>query len=302
MDAQIYRLIVDQALQKLIAEHNFTQFEIFEKLQVLQISIGRASISNLWNHKQSVSGALLKKAAEGLKLIMERELCFVFMEESKTFQKIKNCKARPIIIRPSKTILTPIKKTSTYLIHDGRRDVHEKVQLYNQARFEILEIGIRLKNFRSYFEEKRESAFLTPLRNLLARGVDFKCYNLALDGNCAKRYIADRAIVQPNEKLLLEDIPRITTELKQLFIQLNREGHRGKIQLYQYDHFPYAHATVIDGGTENGQMNIAPYLLGLSRANTPVIELSQNANKSLFKKYWKSVHALTNSQRITQIV
>ena len=302
MNAKIYQLIIDQALQKLIAAHGFSQIKVFQKFQQLGIKVSRASISNLWNHKKSISITLLKQAADGLQIIMEREFCLAFDESVKSFGKIKDCKIRPITTKPNTPILPPENSSPKYLIHDGRRDVHDKVKLYNQAHFEILEIGIRLKNFRSYFEEKRESAFLIPLRNLLDQGVDFKCYTLSSTGNFARRYIEDRAIVQPSEKSLLEDIPRITNELKQLFIRLNREGHKGKMELYQYDHFPYFHTTVIDGGTERGQMNIASYLYGVSRANTPVIELDRKMNSLLFKKYWRSIKAFIDSQRVTQII
>ena len=300
MNKKTYQSIVDQSLKKLISEDGYSQIEIFQKFQQLEIQVSRASISNFWN-KRSVSQTLLRKAANGFKIIMERELCLTYNEDSNQFEKIENCSIQPIIIGKRETTIEIEKQFPTYSIFDGRRDVTDKVEFYQKANFEILEIGIRLKNFRSYFEEKRESAFLDPLRSMLEKGTYFKCYGINPTGNFARRYIEDRAIAQPSEMDLIDDIPRIANELRDLFIQINREGYKGKMELYQYDHFPYYHAMVTDGGTENGNMNIAPYLYGISRANTPVVQVQHRSNRILFKKYWKSIKALTNSQQVSKI-
>lgn len=301
MNEKNYQSIIKLSIQKLISESGYTQVEIFKKFQQLEIQVSRASISNFCNKKYG-SVSLLREAAKGFKLIMERDLCLNYNERSNQFKKIENCSPRPIDIN-KKLVTSEIEiKHQPYSIFDGRMDVTDKVELYQKAKYEIVEIGLRLKNFRSYFEEKRESAFLDPLRNLLEDGINFKCYTLDPKGNYARKYIEDRATSQPSEIELLEDIPRITAELRNLFIQINREGFKGKMELYQYDHFPYYHATAIDGNTENGNLNIAPYLYGISRANTPVIQLQQKSNKVLFRKYWKSVKTLVNSKQVTKII
>ncbi len=301
MNEKNYQSIIKLSIQKLISENGYTQVEIFKKFQQLEIRVSRASISNFCNEKYG-SISLLRETARGFKLIMERELCLTFNENANQFEKRKNCSPRPILI-DKKIITSEIEiRHQPYSIFDGRMDVTDKVELYQKAKYEILEIGLRLKNFRSYFEEKRESAFLDPLKKILENGVNFKCYVIDPKGNYARKYIEDRATSQPSEIELLEDIPRITTELRNIFIRINREGYNGKMELYQYDHFPYYHSTVIDGGTENGNLNIAPYLYGISRANTPVIQLQQKSNKVLFKKYWKSVKTLVNSKQVTKII
>lgn len=300
MNEKIYQSIINLSIQKLIKEEGYTQIEIFKKFQQLDIQVSRASISNFCN-KKFRSLTLLRKGAQGFQIIMERDLCLVFNENLNQFENKENCTPQPIQIN-QENVTSGIEIISPpYSILDGRVDVTDKVELYQKAKYEILEIGIRLKNFRTYFEEKRESAFLDPLRNILDQGADFKCYTLDSAGNYARKYLEDRATAQPSEIKLLQEIPQITSELRNLFIQINREGYKGKMELYQYDHVPYYHATVIDGNTENGNINIAPYLYGISRANTPVIQLSQKKNKVLFKKYWKSIKTLINSRQIKKI-
>ncbi len=301
MNEKIYKSIINYSLQKLISELGYSQIEIFKKFEKIEIKVSRATISNLYNGKK-VSAPFLRKAANGFQQIMERELCLKYIEDKNKFERIENCSPRPIIISKDENIIETISERPTYSIFDGRRDVEDKVNLFNNANYEIIEMGIRLKNFRSYFEEKRESAFLDPLRKILEKGINFKCYSLNPNGNYAKRYIEDRAIAQPSERILLEEIPQMASELKKIFLKLNREGFKGKMELYQYDHFPYYHATIVDGGTENGVMNIAPYLYGISRANTPVIELDYRNNKILFKKYWKSIKKLINSPQVSQLI
>ena len=73
------------------------------------------------------------------------------------------------------------------------------------------------------------------------------------------------------------------------------------MSLFQYDHFPSFHASVIDGATENGVIYMSPYLFGVRRANTPVIEVHQKMQQKIFKRYWSSVKAIINSPTISQL-
>ena len=156
----------------------------------------------------------------------------------------------------------------------------------------MIEVGIRLKNLRSYFEDQRESAFLLPLIDVLKSGVNFKCYLLNPKSSIARRYIEDRARVQASEHNLLEEIEENIEKLASLFRQLNKSGYKGRMELFLYDHFPYQHAVIVDGETANGWMHCSPYLYGISRANAPVLEIKRSANKTLFRKYLRSTKSL----------
>ena len=295
-----FKLIIQRILQKLINDEGYSQIELFKKFQQLDVDVSRASISNLWNNKSQISLPLLKKAANGLKIVLEREHCLSFNPQTQKFEKLDNCIIRPILQKA--TTDNTDSPLQSYTIHDGRIDVTDKVSLYNYATYDIIEIGIRLRSFRSYFSSKRESAFTKPLSRKLEAGVNFKCYIMDYQGSWLKRYIEDRAKVQPQELAVLENIEKITTDLKDLFTEINRNGHKGKMELYKYNHFPYYHASIADGDTERGLMYLSPYLYGVSRANSPVLEINRKDNKSIYKRYWQSVKALIYSDQISKIV
>ena len=117
----------------------------------------------------------------------------------------------------------------------------------------MIELGIRLRNFMGYFNNKRDSAFAHPLQGLLESGIHFKCYVLDPNGNFGERYFRDRSLVQFQEKAAMKESPAIIEKLQREFRQLNAQHYPGQLELYLYDHFPYYHATVIDGATEQGQ-------------------------------------------------
>jgi hypothetical protein len=303
MKAETAQLTIRKILGKLINEEGYTQMDIYQKLQLLEHPVSRASISNLWNDKPGVSLPLLKKAATGLIKLLERDLCLTYDAEQDTFLKINNCLPRPVIISELDTNELPDNDPQPkYRIHDGRLDVTDKVALYQKASYEIIEIGIGLRSFTSYFSSKRESAFYEPIIQKLEQGINFKCYLIDPEGGFLRRYMEDRAVIMPQELEVLEDIPRIIPQLKQLFLQINKVGYRGKMELYSYNHFPYYHVSVIDGDTERGALCISPYLFGLSRANAPVVEVDRKTNPILYRKYWRSVAALINSNRTVRLV
>ncbi len=291
---ELHEIIVGQGLTLLIEQMSYSQKDLFDKLGVLNFKVSKSVLSNLWKG-HPVGAGMYKTAAMGILKVLEIEQCLQFDANEKKFKAIPNCKADRILVDTTNRRLPP---EPTYQIFDGRRDVHQKVAFYQKANVEVIELGIRLRNFKNYFSNKRDSAFTDPLRTLLDRGINFKCYVLDPDSGFGQRYFDDRS--QAPDHLFERDAmalsPEIIAELQKEFRILNQEDHPGKAELYTYDHFPYFHATVIDGATEQGQLLIAPYLYGISRANTPVIEVSRQKNAKLYKRYWKSVAAMTSTR------
>jgi len=192
-----FKLIIQRILQKLINDEGYSQIELFKKFQQLDVDVSRASISNLWNNKSQISLPLLKKAANGLKIVLEREHCLSFNPQTQKFEKLDNCIIRPILQKA--TTDNTDSPLQSYTIHDGRIDVTDKVSLYNYATYDII-------------------------------------------------------------------------------------------------------ASIADGDTERGLMYLSPYLYGVSRANSPVLEINRKDNKSIYKRYWQSVKALIYSDQISKIV
>ena len=295
-------LIATEGIHFLVDDCAYTQAQLLGMFEVLDIKTNKTSLSNLYSGKRAVKSKAMTNLAKGIKIILEREQCKVFDFEQKRFTIIPSCEPRPI---KKVTKVTPVnteKLPKGYIIHEGRIDVPEKVLLYQQATYEIIEIGLRLRRFTEYFNSMRDSAFLDPIRQQLTNGVNFKCYVLNPSGNFAQRYYNDRALVQPKEKETYQDSPKVIANLKQVCLKLNKEGYKGQMSLFQYDHFPYFHASIIDADTENGIMYLSSYLYGIARANTPVIEVHQKTQKKLFKRYYASVKSIINSRTITPLI
>ncbi|MEM8906213.1 MAG: hypothetical protein AAGD05_00075 [Bacteroidota bacterium] len=300
----LHQKIVEHALQILLEQEQHTQASISQKLKVLGFEVSRATLSNAKSGQRKVSPKKMKQMAQGLQALLRREFCLDFVAEKQMFERLAptECQPQPIIIASPQPISKTPRSGLGYQIHEGRPAVHQKVAFYQNAKTEIIEIGLRLRNFKNYFKDKRDSAFSLPLQQLLENGVHFKCYILNPEGNLAERYLADRALIQITEKETFKSLPKISEALQQQFLRINQAGYPGKMKLYYYDHFPYFHASVVDGAQENGHMLLAPYLYGLTRANTPVIEINRRQNPTLFKKYWRSVTAMIQSPQVIQLI
>jgi len=290
------RFIVEEGLKLLIDVYGYRQIDVFKKLVALEIDVSRSTISNLYTGKKESGKTMIRVAADGILEILRIERCLQFEESTKKFIAIPNCKSRTIQISVKKEKPQNSISSTPYSLHDGRFYVSQKVDFFRKAQIEIIELGIRLRNFKNYFNDKKESAFIDPLREILDKGVNFKCYVLDPAGNFARRYFEDRARVQYSEKKAFWESPEVLSELKAHFIALNREGYSGKMELHTYDHFPYYHASLIDGDTEHAELLMAAYLYGVSRANTPVLQMKKSSNKRLFRRYYQSVKAMIEHQ------
>lgn len=298
---EVFEQSARQGIKILLNECAYSQVGIVDKFSLLNITTSKTSISNL-SRDTDVGDKAMRSLSKGIQAILEREQCKKFDKELGKYIAIDDCKKHSIGELLNKLISVSPSNELGYTIHEGRINVSDKVLFYEQAQQEIIEIGLRLRSFTSYFTTKREGAFHDPIRQKLEEGVDFKCYVLNPKSSLAKRYFDDRALKIPKERQSLEESPQVIANLAQTCKSLNREGYRGKISLFQYDHFPYFHASVIDGEMETAKMYMSPYLYGVARANTPVIELDKKTQKKLFKRYWDSVKAITTSKKMSQLV
>lgn len=185
-------------------------------------------------------------------------------------------------------------KPSLTLHEGGRPSIAEKVAFFRNAKYEVVELGIALRTFISYFEQRPSHEFKDHILELLRHGVVLKCIAMDPDSEVAKKYAEDR-----DEKELLD---RIRTSLKALltlrdeFKQLNIPG---KIEIYAYPHIPYFHAVCVDGDKANGRIFISPYMYATKRAESPGFEFSRSEHQVLFNKYWVSVkNLLTDSRQL----
>jgi hypothetical protein len=80
------------------------------------------------------------------------------------------------------------------LYEAGRRNIDEKVALIQTAKCEVVELGIALRTFSSYFVASYE--FKDHVLELLRYGVVFKCVAMDPDCEVAAKYAEDREVRQ----------------------------------------------------------------------------------------------------------
>ena len=103
-------------------------------------------------------------------------------------------------------------KERSPIIHElGRLPLHEKVAFFQGAKSEVIEVGIALRSFSGYFEQRPSHEFKEPVIELLRKGVTFKCLVLDPDTDIAQMYAQDRG-----EPELVDNIRRSLERLCRL--------------------------------------------------------------------------------------
>jgi hypothetical protein len=180
-------------------------------------------------------------------------------------------------------IMTP------FSVHaDGRRSISEKVHFISQAESEIVEVGTGLTSFAKYFTGQKPNEWRTHIRNLIRRGVSVKCYAVHPNYQPAKGYLNNRGEERYRDELL-----RSRTTLLEERKYLLSQGYDAQLHYFAYKCVPSFHCLCVDGAdARNGRMLFPPYLPGLSRAETPVCQVSRIASPDLFEKFWRAVQAI----------
>jgi class 3 adenylate cyclase len=180
---------------------------------------------------------------------------------------------------------------------EGRVPVAEKAEFIGRAQVEVLELGIGIRTFTSYFRSLAPSLFKGPMFDAIARGVVVRCYALDPDSDKGRTYLADRG-----EEDYVDRARQALRELAEVRDEAMAPSPAGAMEIYLYDHVPMAHVLGIDLGAEgpdpDGQMMASPYLFGLPRAETPVMRFSARSNATLYSRWWAAVRALTADARL----
>ena len=298
MEKEQLRNSIAIILKKLIEDNQYQQIDIVAKLNAIDCMLKKATLSNLYKSKASVGLRTLSMAKAGLTTILKRDFCLSFDYEKNEFLPIAECTEDPI----EKNVKDHLSTTKfTYKIHKDRLESFDKLKLYGQAQSEIIEIGIRLLRFKEYFSSKADSKFKTPIQNLLNKGVNFSCYVADPDSSKVKSYINDLSEAIKSQKNILRDLEKVQKELTDCLSQMNQLVHPGQFKLYKYQRYPNYHATVIDPEQPNGVIVISPYMYGLLRKNSPVIQVHKKDNKVLFHTYWKSIKAFTTGTKTSKV-
>lgn len=173
----------------------------------------------------------------------------------------------------------------------GRMAIEEKVQFMSRAETEVVEIGTGLTAFAKYFTGQKPAEWRSPVRKLLAQGVNVRCY--AADPH----YEPTRVYLTGWGDTHYED--EAVRARKMMIDERNEciaQNFPGKLEYYAYRHVPEFHCISVDGGDPmNGRILISPYLPGVARSECPVYQVSTVSNGELYGKYLAAIRKIQST-------
>lgn len=288
------RKMIQEGLALLKKEKYYDQSTVVKKLRSLGFIISESTFSNILNGKV-VKAETLIGASQGIRSILQLELGVIW--KTPGYAKTEEEGWEPTVVRE----LTPkepslVIKPGFAFHEEGRLPIHQKVAFFSTAQKEIIEFGVTLNTFTSYFSQRSDSEFKSHVEVLLEKGVHFKCFLLDPDCNEARLYFDDRKRSK-EEPRGIETIRESIRKLAKIQKEFQGAGYAGNFKIYTYKHVPYNYFMTVDSDTVNGKMMISHYIYGVSRANCPVIEFSKSENKSLYKKYWTSLQLIVKDAK-----
>lgn len=279
--------ICKQGMQLLREEGGYTQRTVTEKLLDLGHPVSTAAFSNILTKGQG-KDPNLRSVSAGMQAIISRELGFNWQDGQ--FVKTAGDDFAPEIV--------PTAQKTTFKLHEtGRLAVSEKSAFFKDAKKEVIEFGLTLSRFANNLTSGSKGEFALHVENLLKRGVHFKCYVLRTDSHFASFYFGDRGTVHPKERDYRRKMEAAVNDLRSAQAAFSQKGYPGKFEVFTYDHVPYAYFMAVDGGTEHCKMLVSPYLYGIQRSDTPVLEFSRSNNMALYHTYWSSLAALMSGAK-----
>jgi len=278
------RNLIKLCIAVLETEKGYNAAKLADKLELIDYKVSEATLSRI-NTGKKVGGGTMQKALDGLLVIIKKELGLSL--EGREFLDIKKEGWEAEIIDSRN-------KGKGFIFHDeGRLNQARKVDFFSTAKKEVIEFGLTLNTFSTYFENRSDAEFKNPIRKLLKNGVNFKCYLIEPDNQLAHHYFEDRQKVVEDEKNIVEKIRQeIIPRLKKVEEELNSEGYSGKFRVFKYKHIPNNYFLAVDGESKTGEMMVSHYLYGIKRGKCPVIEFNKSDNRDLFRRYWDSLNFL----------
>jgi hypothetical protein len=281
------KIVVSKGMDHLYEKLVYKQSSVVHKLEILGFKVSTASFSNIINDRP-VGLPTLSIAAKGIQLLMEKEMDMAFdVILLDYFPKNTPDWVSSIVEEHTDS---PSGAAASLILHDGRVSTQQKTAFFANAKKEVIEVGVRLNSFSSYFFSQKETAYRQPMIDLLKRGVNVKGYLLDPNSQEARIYFEDRGRVQSTEKDAIEDIKNVIKKLRAVCAEFEAMNLEGKFEIFLYKHIPYNLFFVVDGGEKEGaQMMVSPYLYGVKRADCPVIQIAKKDNSHVFRKYYESM-------------
>lgn len=174
---------------------------------------------------------------------------------------------------------------------NGRLHIDEKVSFIENSKIEVIEMGIRLREFTSYFDSRNPDEFKKPVLNLLKIGVNLKCFAIN------SKWAFDNISFHGDEKQYYEGIPDTLSKLYSFKKEVQSLGYAGKVEIFTYEAYPLFHVQCTDGETDAGKMTVSNYLYDIKRSECPVFQFSRQSHPIMFDTYWKSIKNLISKSK-----
>ncbi|MBM4792263.1 hypothetical protein HXP44_09400 [Streptomyces sioyaensis] len=176
---------------------------------------------------------------------------------------------------------------------EGRPSPTEKAVFLAGAQKEIIEIGVALRSLASLFVSRPERDFAAPVRQLLSAGVNIT-YVVA-DPESALLAEYARSIRDPDLPARAADSAR---ELLAVTRRFDAEGLAGRMSVRITHQLPTCYLSLVDADTESGHCRTAPYLPGVRRADSPVIDIARAGQPELFARYVTYARSVLEDSRL----
>jgi hypothetical protein len=290
-----YKELVAKAFEyATVTPLTYTQLELVEKFIQYGFSFSKPTMSNLYRQKEKVSFKTWKMSATAFQRLLKEECGMSYDEANGDFVKTleKTTETSDLHLQPTATTSS----RPPVVFHDrGRLQISEKAAFVSTAKQEVIELGVGLRTFSSYFFNHAHYEYQAYIETLLSKGVNIRCLLIAPKATTSEVYLKDRS-----ESVLLERISENIVKLNELKQVFDRKNYKGKFNIYTYSHIPYSHFCVVDPNTPNGKMIISPYIFGVKRADAPVFELSKKEHHYLFDRYWQSIQLILKNSEIAK--
>ncbi len=287
--------IIKQGFGLLKREKHYDQLTVVNKLKYLNFSVSPATFGKILKGLK-VGEISLGTVRKGIQLLIKEELDLEWCNGN--YVELNSPNWKPTEVRETtQKVLSLVLNPGLTLHTEGRLEIQQKVKFISNAQKEVVEFGVTLNTFTSYFNSRKDSEFKSHVEVLLNRGVNFKCYLLDPECNEAGVYFDDRKREQEDEIINVEPIRGSIRKLASIQKNIAEAGYPGKFEVFTYKHIPYNYFMVVDGNTPNGSMMVSHYLYGIPRAKCPVLEFTKSDNHDLYKRYWNSFQKLTKGAK-----
>jgi class 3 adenylate cyclase len=170
-------------------------------------------------------------------------------------------------------------------IEDEQLSPDEKIEMIQNARSEIIEIGEAFQDIAYNIEGRTFSEFI---KNMLKNGINIKF--IITDPNANSRNSS------PDYEPIIISQDHFVT-LKRLHDEIQKENFPGIFEMYLYEKpVPFA-AFSVDPNQNDGFIIIANHLPGIARSKIPHVQIAKTSHPMMFNSHMSAIKfIITNSK------